>query len=101
MEDCSLRMHALETSRILWIVCHNFLGGGRSVSPTEILSPEFQRDLYLKNLSIGLFVLKKEGEQGLRGKREARSFDVVQNNHCLIMDFSVIESEGSMVNSSP
>lgn len=60
-----------------------FLGEG-SVSATEILSPsEFQKDLYLKNVSIGLFVLKKEGEQGVRGKRGARPFDVVQNNHLL------------------
>lgn len=73
MEDCSLRMHALETSRILWIECHNFLGEG-SVSATEILSPsEFQKDLYLKNISIGLFVLKKEGEQGVRGEKRCQA----------------------------
>lgn len=83
-----MRMHALETSRIrknpqkqtikklpgsfgLYSIFFFGVCGG-SVSPTEILSPsEFQRDLYLKNLSIGLFVLKREGEQGVRGKRGA------------------------------
>lgn len=81
MEDCSLRTHALETSRILWIVCHNFFFGGGCFSYRNFISIRISKGSVPEKL-IHWFVCVKEG-RSVRGKRGARPFDVAQNNRLL------------------